>query len=208
MLPAALAIPESDTPTSACLLAFGEHQDAKAFFGGVPITWGARYHELMLAIPCVGGEANPYLFVPAMACDAWWAVWNGNVHYGFGKRLVSIQWDGSRYRVEDESHERDSFDATLHRKTGGSIKPLTWIRSAASLPVLGRRADGRFIESRFDWDFAEASIEPIAVHVNPGRDFGVHPLARLFSDEAFFVRQMRWRLSWPTTSSVTAGPGG
>ena len=202
MLPAALSLPESESHTCACLLAFGEQHDAKAFFGGVPVTWGARYYELMLAIPCLGGEAKPYLFVPAMACDAWWAVWNGNVHYGFGKRLATFQWDGSRYRVDDESPAR-AFDATLQEKKGGSLEPLMWIRTAASLPVLGRRADGRFVESRFDWDFAEAAIEPIAVQVTPGRHFGALSLAVL-CDEALYVRQMRWRLSWPTTSSVTA----
>src|SRR5262245_38869622 len=102
-LPSSIALPERNSTTCSCLLAFGVQSVGTTFLGGVPVSWGIRYHELMVAVPlAVCPEATgEHLFVVAMACDFWPAVWNGNFYYGFHKRLAQMRWNGTSYSVTD-----------------------------------------------------------------------------------------------------------
>jgi hypothetical protein len=76
---------------------------------------------------------------------------------------------------------------------------LAWIEQAAALPVLGHHGGNRFVRSRFEWDFREASAEPAVLDLSVGPGFTPLPLraAATCPDGVYAVRNMRWRLSWP-----------
>jgi len=224
-LPPGMALPAAHPASSPCLLAFGEQSNSTGFIGGWPLPWGVRYHELMVAVPVSSATSHGAgcLFVLGMACDAPWAVWNGNLHYGFNKRLASMSWDGNRFLVSTGG-TRPGFDATFFSCSGGlrPPDPLTgslagtplphsarqarslratreWIRAAAALPVIGTRDDGRAIECRFEWDFADAVTTAGRLTLSVSPDFAELPLTAsdVTCDRAYLVAGMRWRLSWP-----------
>lgn len=197
LLPPSVMPPPRD-PIARCLLAFGEQSNARAFFGGIPITWGAQYRELMVAVPFAQVGGNACLLVLGMACDAWWAVLNGNLHYGFRKRLATLAWSAGRLLV----HGDDVSDAMLvavESTEHGPPEPLAWIRAAAALPVIGCRSDGRLVESRFDWDFREGETFAAAVQIDARAGFPELPVSSeaLRCAHGYRVRRMSWRLSWP-----------
>jgi hypothetical protein len=82
IVPSGIELPDATSSLNRCLLAFGGQRDSTAFLGGVPVPWGIRYHELLVAVPGArrGGRPDDWLFVLGMVCDAWWAVWNGNAY--------------------------------------------------------------------------------------------------------------------------------
>jgi hypothetical protein len=204
MLPSAVDLPTGDFADCPCLLVFGEQSDGTAFFGGLRLPWGVRYHELMVAIPFVrwAGSRDVFLFILGMACDASWAVWNGNTYYGFRKRLASMSWEGGCFYATDEGHQ-PGLQAILRPRASASTGQFAWIQAAAALPVLGHRDDGSFVRSRFEWDFREAAVEAAALSLVVENHFLELPVGRyaVRNDDAYWVRRMRWRLSWPTTAN-------
>jgi hypothetical protein len=204
MLPPSVRLPESESPKYPCLLVFGEQRNGTTFFGGMAVPWGLRYHELMVAVPFVRWDAVPgeHLFVSGMTCDFWPAVWNGNFYYGFRKRLAQMSWDGDRFSAAGEGRH-PGFRATARGRGQATDDALDWIRSAAALPVLGHRDDGVFVQSRFDWDFREAEVDPVTLAFTLGRHFRELPPGESTAcrqDDAYRVRRMQWRLSWPTVA--------
>jgi hypothetical protein len=199
LLPRSLGLLETGTQDLSCLLVFGEQRDGMTFFGGIPVRWGFKYHELMVAIPCIRGRRadGEYLFVSGMTCDFWPAVWNGNFYYGFKKRLAQMSWDGERF-VAAAPSAVGGFCASVKTPVQGPAGALDWIRWAASLLVLGHRRDGAFVRSQFEWDFHETAVEAVALNVDPGPHFPELPLrGPLACGDAYLVRGMRWRLTWP-----------
>ena len=199
LLPESIAFAESGGADHPCLLVFGEQRDGTTLFGGLPVPWGITYHELLFAVPFVRWResAREHLFVSGMICDFWPAVWNGNFYYGFNKRFMRMSWHGDRFSVNDTS-SRPSFTASIDRNVPTSRDALDWIRSAASLPVLGHRRDGVFVRSQFEWDFSKAVVEAAAVTFAPGRQIPDIPLpGSVVCVDAFRVARMCWRLTWP-----------
>jgi hypothetical protein len=202
ILPPRVALPQSHSANHPCVLLFGEQADGATYFGGVPMRWGVRYHELMFAVPFVRceGFASSCLFVSAMACDFWPAVWNGNVYYAFQKQLSDMRWEGDCFSVS--SHQGStSLVATCRRITGTADDALAWMRAVSALPVLGAHDDGSVVRSRFEWTFSEATVEHADVRVNitdmvRGMTPGQHQTA-----DALLVSGMKWRLSWPSPVS-------
>jgi hypothetical protein len=202
-LPPSVELPQKDSITYPCLLAFGEQTDGSTFFGGFPLRLGIRYHELMVAIPFVRWDRaqGEHLFITGMICDFAPALWIGNVYYGFSKRLAQIRGDGERFSVADESRQ-SGFCAVLRPARHAAEGTLEQIRTAAALSVLGHRSDGVFVRSRFDWDFREAAVEAASLALTIGDHFRELPLgAHTACHDAYRIRRMRWRLSWPTTTS-------
>jgi hypothetical protein len=159
----------------------------------------------MVAVPFVDlpGATGEHLFVAGMSCDFWPAVWNGNFYYGFHKQLAQMRWNGTSYSVTDGG-SRSCFRAEVQRSGDPPRhEAFDWIRATAALPVLGRRADGSFVVSRFDWDFREAEVEAAAVRLKLGEAFQELPPGDhlLRHDEAVWVRRMGWRLSWPVSAA-------
>jgi hypothetical protein len=203
-LPPSIALPERHSTICSCLLAFGAQSEGTTFFGGVPVSWGIGYHELMVAVPFVAchDAAGEHLFVTGMSCDFWPAVWNGNFYYGFHKQLAQMHWNGTSYSVTDGG-PRSCFRAEVQRSGDSAAhEAFGWIRAAAALPVLGRRADGSFVVSRFDWDFRQALVEAASVQLTLGEAFQELPPGDhlLRHDETVWVRKMGWRLGWPVSA--------
>jgi hypothetical protein len=198
-LPPSVVLPQKDSSTYPCLLVFGEQLDGTTFFGGLPVRWGIRYHELMVAIPFVlwAGDPGEHLFVLGMTCDFWPAVWNGNYYYGFHKRLAQMGWSGQGFSVAGENH-RPGFHAVLRPAGKVAGRKLDQIRAAAALSVLGQRNDGVFVRSRFDWDLRETATEAASLSLTLGPHFRELPAASSArQDDTYWIREMRWRLSWP-----------
>lgn len=185
----------------SCLLAFGEHSDGRTFFGGFQTPWGVRYHELMFAIPFVTLHgAGPYLYLRGMACDFWPAAWNGNVYYGFMKQFARIEWDGRRF-ASRSAGERQDFLASVTAPSSLPRSPETvrWLHDVVAQRVLGCRADGTFVESRFEWSFDDSNLTAVDVEVRESLQFPeLHALAPFRAVASYAVQRMRWRLSWPT----------
>jgi hypothetical protein len=86
--------------------------------------------------------------------------------------------------------------------SGAGARPavLGAVRSAFSLPILARRGDGAVTRSRFDWEFGDARLRPVAAWLCVDAPFadglapGTHHALQGASVE---VRGMRWRLGWP-----------
>jgi hypothetical protein len=205
VLPSSVHLPEPDASSVACLLLFGEQQNATTCFAGVPMPWGVRYHELMVAVPFVrwNGGTHPHLFVHRMLCDYWPAVWVGNSYYGFNKSLARVTWDGRRFSANDESNPR-LFCADLLTHQPAPRQALAWIESAARLPVLGRRADSTFVPSRFEWDFEPAIIRRTKLRLLLCQGSLGLLLENRSDEDAYWVEGMRWRLSWPSAVPVDA----
>jgi hypothetical protein len=205
LLPPSVALPRRDSAAYPCLLVFGEQMGGTTFFGGFSLPWNVRYHELMVAVPFVRwqGAAGEHLFVSGMTCDFWPAVWNGNIYYGFKKRFAQMSWSGGHFSVADEN-QRSGFEAVLGSRDEGTGIALDRIRTAAALPVLGYRQDGRFVRSYFDWDFRDAAVEAASLRLTLGQPFPELPLAAHSAchDEAYRIRGMHWRLSWPAPATV------
>lgn len=192
----------------ACLLVFGEQANGATFFGGVPMRWSVRYHELMVAVPFVTceGLAGQYLFIAGMACDFPPAAWNGNVFYGFRKRVAAMDWTDSVYCAGGESGTC-AFRATLGpARTAIAMNSLNWICGAAALPVLGERDDHSLVRSSFEWDLGGAAVDPAAARINVEPTFREMPPGTYASSsstlECYRVDRMRWRLGWPAPADV------
>ena len=68
----------------------------------------------------------------------------------------------------------------------------------AQLPIVGRRRDGSYVTSRFQWDWAPAVVRRARVMV--ALDEALVPGgARVFapSSTAVHVRALGWRITWP-----------
>lgn len=193
MLPS-LTAPAPFSPRSRVLLAFGEQARGMTYFGGWPIPWGIRYHELMVAIPFVrlDGSDEDYLFVTGMTCDFLPAVWNGNRFYGFKKRFVSMSSGPDSFVVDPPG---DGFSATL-RPSPALDEDREWVRWASALPILGVRDDGSFVRTRFDWSFTNARLDAAEVRVHIGRQFP-ELTAGTYESRGVRVTDMRWRVGWP-----------
>jgi hypothetical protein len=133
------------------------------------------------------------------------AVWNGNTHYGFGKELGHMEREGGAILVHgDDGRPRLRIEVGA---TGGwvagpecRLPNFEAMRAIFAMPVLGRRSDGRFVRSRFDWGFDEALVRQaevrLALETSLGPGLGPRPCPTV-PDGAFDVRAMIWRLSWP-----------
>ena len=204
-MPPSLRLPARRDGQVPCLLLFGEQTEATTCFGGIPMPWSIRYHELMFAVPFVRREGTDteHLYVHRMVCDFWPAVWVGNNYYGFNKSFAQMRWDNRRFAVTDVSNAL-MFSAEVSPSESASGQGLTFIQRAAGLPVIGRREDGRIVGSRFDWLFPANAIDPVALKltVTPsfadrdGETFPAHADPQS-CDQAYAVSGMRWCLSWP-----------
>jgi len=208
-IPPGAVLAANDGHQHACLIAFGEQAEGMTFFGGWPMPWGIRYHELLVGIPlqACGPLRGPQLFVAGMTCDFWPAVWNGNFYYGFRKRFAPMTWGDSQFAVMDDDGA-PAFLADVAGRRDGGDDLLAWVQGIVALPVLGKRDDGVLVQSRFDWDFTAATIDggALTLDVRPG--FDELPASASGSrrrlDAAIRVDRMRWSLSWPTPTDRRA----
>jgi len=186
---------------------FGSQTEGSTIFGGITVPLGVAYQELALAVPCVRhrGGRRLHLYVPRMYSSYFPSTWNGRQLYGYGKRMGRMRWQGPMFLLTSEDGELllHASVATSKRwssASGSRLPHFDEMRSVFSLPVVGRKPDGAYVCSYFDWDFADAQVRHVdacAVVDQPlvdGLDAGTYPDVSFGS---FEVRGMTWRLSWP-----------
>jgi hypothetical protein len=194
------------------IFAFGEQTRTAVLFGGLVIPTGVRYHEAMVAIPHVRwvDDGRPCTFIPLMCCTDPWATWSGNTYYGFAKRMATVERRGNTFLVS-ASEGPLLLHATVNPESGWTpacectLRGLATVTEVFEAPVLGRRADGSFVRSRFEWSFAAASVRPATTMVAIDTPLGSGLDAAVFHGTewgSFEVTGMRWRLSWPEPSAV------
>jgi hypothetical protein len=198
------------------LLTFGEHDGSKVFYASLALPTGVRFRELVIAIPFVraAGDAESRLFVARVLSGEPVVTWSGNVHYGYAKRMVPMEWLGETFVVSDEQGAllaglRAEPRAAWHPALRSRLAALGRAVGVSRLPVLGHRVDGGLVRSRFEWDLTEAMVRPVRVRVaveagSPSELASAAAYGRRWS--AVEVSGMRWRLSWPETPSRSAAP--
>jgi hypothetical protein len=209
LLPRGLALATNVSPTPEAhpvVFIFGEQTCGAVRVGGYPFPVGRDYLELCVAVPFVRHVQGRYLhtFIPRMYATYLPAVWNGNAHYGFSKRLARISWDGSLYVVTTTAGV-----LLLHTEVEpvkgsdpAAVPPnFAAMREMFSLPVVGRKQDGSYVASYFEWDFDTAVVRAADAVVSIDEPFLEGLTPRRCPDApsgSFDVRGMVWRLSWPS----------
>ena len=188
---------------------FGEQTEGATIFAGVTFPMGVNYHELAFAIPFVKHRRGRYLhtFVPRMYSSFFPATWAGNAHYGLGKEMGTMRWEGPLFAVAT-ADGTPVFHASIEPVGEWEAGPrcdlpnFAAMRAVFALPVVGRRTDGTYVTSYFGWDFGAAQVRPAraALSINAGLAQGVNPHScATVSSGTFEVRRMIWRLSWPVS---------
>ncbi len=181
---------------------FGEQTGGAVRVGGYPFPVGQDYREVCVAVPFVRHVHGRHLhtFIPRMYATYLPAVSNGNTHYGFSKRMASISWEGAFYLATSLTGALLLHIETEAVKSAAAPASLAAVRAMFALPMLGRRADGRYVTSYFDWDFDTATVGTADVAVSIA-DGGLDAVAARRCPDlpsgSVAVRGMVWRLSWP-----------
>src|SRR5882724_2942985 len=184
----------------------GEQTEGALIFFFFQAEDGIRYHEVGIAVPFVrhGPNRELHIYIPRIYSSYFPAVWNGNVHYGFAKKLARIWQEGAALVVGEDGAPLLRADVEPAGDWWpGARCPLAnfeAMRAVFALPVLGRRADGRYVCSRFDWAFGDALVRQaearVCIEVPLGQ--GLTPRrCPIVREGAFELRGMLWRLSWP-----------
>ncbi len=189
------------------IFAFGEQMRTAVLFGGLVIPTGVQYHEAMIAIPYVRSvhDSHPCTFIPLMCCTDQWATWSGNTYYGFAKRMATVERRGNTFLVSASEgplllHATANPEGDWMPARECTLRGLATVREVFEAPVLGRRGEGSYVRSRFEWSFAAASIRRAPTVVSIDTPLGSGLEADVFHgavSESFEVTGMRWRLSWP-----------
>ena len=188
---------------------FGEQTQGARIFAGMTFPLGVHYHEFAMAIPFVKHRHGQYLhvYIPRMYAGYFPAVWHGNVHFGLGKQMATLQWQPPLFLVTTE-RGAPLFHAAVE-PTGswcpgadGALTNFEDVRQIFMLPIVGRRANGSYVCSYFGWDFETAVVRAADSWVSIDAPFidGLAPRQHYdVRHGTFEVRGMRWRLSWPTS---------
>ncbi len=184
----------------------GEQTEGALIFGGFTIPTGIRYHEVAIAVPFVrhGRDPGLHIYIPRIYSSYFPAVWNGNVHYGFAKRLARIRREAASFVVAGDGAPllRAEFEPAGDWLPGAHcpLEHFEAMRAVFALPVIGRRGDGRYVGSRFDWRFEDALVRRIGAQVWIEASLGQGLTPRrcpVEPESGFELRGMLWRLSWP-----------
>lgn len=191
------------------IVMFGDQTQGATVFGGVPFPWNVRYAEFAIAIPFVQrpGSHRIETFVPAMGSGYFPAIWHGNHFYGFSKKPIAIERQGSLVWMNGPTgalwmHAAVAGEtARWSRRRHLACAALDEIEECLRLPILGQRSDGSIVRSWWDLSFRHALVRECGAWVAfehafvPDLPLGIHQAAPGHCVE---VRGMLWRLSWPT----------
>ncbi len=184
---------------------FGMQSNTALIVGRVTLPSGARFPELMIAVPFVRrrDDRNLYVFVPRMYSGDQLATWSGAANYGFGKQLADMRWLSRTFTVTARGGPL-LLHATV--ESDGDWRPFDRVPALGATtdvfrrPALGRRRDGTDVCSYFDWRADGATARPARAVVSIDAALGAGLVPRVchgIEGEAFAVRDMRWRISWP-----------
>jgi hypothetical protein len=186
---------------------FGQQSEGTILFGGMSYPLGVRYTEFGVMIPFVahGDGRHLHTYVARMYSSDFPPVHDGNVHYGFGKAQAEITWHGPIATLTTPEGAL-LCHATVEplgawQRAHAATTDLAWIQAAFTLPILGRKASGRYVRSHFRLGFRDALLRPVrcAMAIEMPLIDGM-AAQRYFSapGEAVEVQGMLWHLSWPT----------
>ncbi len=210
LLPPQLALAANASPTPdihPMIFVFGEQTQGAVIFARLPVPAGPDYGEFALAIPFVRHRHGRHLHVhvPRMYSSYFPATWNGNAHYGFGKAMARMEWRGPVFLMTNETD-----DLLLHAAVepagdwvsgaAADLPHLAALRAIFSLPVVGRKADGRLVCSWWGWEFGDALVRPADASVSIDAPLVEGLPVRTCADVpggSFEVRGMAWKLTWP-----------
>jgi hypothetical protein len=185
----------------------GEQTEGAVIMAGFTVPTGIRYHEFGIGVPFVrhGGDRALHIYIPRMYSSYFPAVWNGNAHYGFAKKLARMVQSGTDLAAFDEDETplvRAEIEPAGEWLPGARCPLANFerMRAVFAFPVIGRRADGRYVCSRFDWAFNGALVRRVEAYISIDALLapGLTPRrCRSATEGAFEVSGMRWRLTWP-----------
>lgn len=210
LLPQQLRLAPGSSVTGAwapVVFIFGRQSEGANIFGGVTLRTRTSYCEFALGLPGVFHEryGGPFTYFPSMVCSHLPAVWLGNAHYGFAKRLGSMAWTRSLFSVTDN---RGSlvFDAVVEPQgawdEAADVEVFRDVKAHMTTnPILGRKSNGTWVLSHFDWDSSDATAR--SVRATPCAYPPLSPALDPYDDGrpapvGVEVSQMIWRLGWPT----------
>ena len=209
LLPAELALAENTSPTPdlhPVVFVFGAHTRTSLVFARATVPIGAGYGEFALVVPFVTHPPTLQLhcWIARMYSSYFPAVWDGNVRYGFSKALATMVWHGPMFVMTNEQgalllHAAIETESEWSGRGHGDLPHFAALQEMFSLPIVGRKADGGYVCSWFDWEFAHAAVRPIASWISvdapliPGLAEQCHA-----APVGFDVRRMIWKLSWPS----------
>ncbi len=185
---------------------FGVQSAATFVVGGLAIPSTVSFAELMIAVPFVRRGRDPHLhvFFPRVYSADAFSTWSARTNYGIEKELADMRWFGRTFTVTS----RDG-PLLLHAMTESvgewhgfdRVAGLQAMTEVFRRPALGRRRDGADVRSYFEWRTHEATARAaravVTIDTSLGAVLGpcvVHGVG----GETFAVRDMRWRISWPT----------
>jgi hypothetical protein len=188
------------------VLLFGNQRAGSILMAGVPVALGISYHEFMLAVPCVRHVRGVQLhtFSAIMHTDHAPARWSGNSYYGYAKHMADMGWSGESFIVSEPegaviAHARiEAVDQWVAAEEPAAAA-LQTIRGYFELPILGRKDDGTYVASHFEWRFDHAAVRPVDASLSFERGLAGLPPG-VYADTAsgsIQVKGMRWRVSWP-----------
>lgn len=210
LLPADLSLAagahESGADTHPLIFIFGRQTEGTILFGGMSYPLGVKYTEFGMAIPSVtyGGGGDLHTYVPRMYSSYFPPVRDGNMHYGFSKTQAAIDWHGPIATLTTPGGVLLWHAATepvaAWRRRPDAVHELAWIEAAFACPILGRKANGRYVRSHFRFGFRDAVLRPIrcAMAIEVALLDGM-AAQRVYSapGQAVEVQGMLWQLSWP-----------
>jgi hypothetical protein len=205
LLPDDLWIEDDSTGLNPIVFVMGEQHSGTALFGGVVVPPNVRYREFLLAVPGVHHSKSnqPHLFVPKMYASYFPAVWNGRENYGLSKELGEVENREGIRLLTDAGGALVLHALTESRSDwmSESDAPACWhsLRAYFDQPVLGRKPNGRYVRTQFDWDLSTARIRHIdcCTVVDATLPCGLEAGAYSGSDRSCSVRNMMWRVGWP-----------
>lgn len=210
ILPSELTLADNHSPTPdvhPVLFLFGGLRKTSIIVGDAAIPTGVDYPEFLMAVPYVRHRSGRYLhtYMARMFSGVPTSVFVGNLYYGFNKSLACMGWEGPLFTVTSVAWRQQLARAGIGTKPGAdaarqTMANLSSIAAALSLPIVGRRIDGSFVSSYFEFDFDAGQVEPrdtwialdvpIVAGLIPGR-FPSTPSASVR------LSNVMWRLSWP-----------
>ena len=170
---------------------------------------GVSYREFAVAIPYVTRRGGRHLhtYVPRMYSSLYPPVRDGNLHYGFNKALADLERHGPIVSLIAADGPL-LWHATIEPieewyragETTRSSPALAALQAAFDLPIVGRKANGRYVRSYFGFDWEGAQARPVqsAISIDVPLVDGLGPgHCHSVPGGALEVRGLLWRLSWP-----------
>lgn len=194
-------------PEHPLVFMYGSQRDRDMQLGGRNVRLARGYRELAIAVPAVRRVGSDALstFMARMFADLPLAVWSGNAFYGYAKEHVEIATHGDSWVVARPGgaalvHACASPDGEWQECAAATPPALQELCALMELPVLGRKADGRLVESRFRWELEDSRVRPVRAFVSAewASVAGI-PRDAFFSapGACFELQGLTWRVSWP-----------